>query len=133
MEEVLISCFRGYRITYVYTFDVAVRCLRTNVFELVVIGLHFDESRMFALVQFVRSLPRYERTPVVCVRGMPSVLSATTRNGIRHAVLAAGGNAFVDFGLGAEDVDELRQRLAEVASGEPAGVAFDEQHSSLRH
>ena len=134
MEEILRSCFREQEATYVYALDAAVRQLRLNAFELVVIGLHFDESRMFVLMQVVRSLPRYSRTPIICVRGMPSILSSAAREGIRHAVLAAGGDAFVDFGLTPADLGELRERLAGLVRGEaPVNEVFDEPHSSLRH
>jgi hypothetical protein len=134
MEEVLRSCFSSRAVTYVYYFDTAVRALRVGAFGMVVIGLQFDESRMFQLVQFVRCLPRYDNTPVVCIRGMPSILSAAAREGIRQAVLASGGDAFVDFGLAPRDVDELRQRLADVVRGQATpAAAFDELHSSLRH
>src|SRR6185295_7594393 len=127
-------CFSEQEVTYVYALDVAVRELRLSSFELVVIGLQFDESRMFVLMQVVRSLPRYSRTPILCVRGMPSILSSAAREGIRHAVLAAGGDAFVDFGLTPADLGELRERLAGLARGEaPVSQIFDEPHSSLRH
>src|SRR6185436_13097679 len=83
MEQILRSCFSEQEVTYVYALDVAVRELRLSSFELVVIGLQFDESRMFVLMQVVRSLPRYSRTPILCVRGMPSILSSAAREGIR--------------------------------------------------
>ena len=133
MEEVLRSCFASQVVTYVYYFDAAVRALRVGTFGMVVIGLQFDESRMFQLVQFVRCLPRYDNTPVVCIRGMPSILSAAARKGIREAVLAIGGDAFVDFGLTPQDVAELRHRLADVVRRQAAPAVFDESHSSLRH
>src|SRR4249920_2811358 len=93
MEEILRSCFREQEATYVYAFDAAARQLRHNLFDLIVIGLHFDESRMFVLVQFIRGLPPCSQTPIICIRGMPSILSSAAREGIRHAVLAAGGDA----------------------------------------
>ena len=133
MKEVLGSCFGDHRLTYVCSFDAAARQLRNNVFDLIVIGLHFDESRMFVLMQFIRSLPHYSQTPIICIRGMPSILSSAAREGIRHAVLAAGGDAFVDFGLTPADLGELRERLAGISRGEEAAMLFDEPHSSLRH
>jgi CheY-like chemotaxis protein len=133
MKEVLGSCFRDQQLTHACSFDAAVRQLRLNPFDLIVIGLHFDESRMFVLMQFIRSLPQCSRTPIICVRGMPSILSSAAREGIRHAVLAAGGDAFVDFGLSPSDLGELRERLAGIAQGAKPAMVFDEPHSSLRH
>ena len=133
-DETIRECLPGHDLHFVRTLGQAMRELTHNGYQMIVIGMHFDESRMFALMQFVRSLPRYSRTPIICVRGMPSILSSAAREGIRHAVLAAGGDAFVDFGLTPADLGELRERLAGLVRGEaPVNEVFDEPHSSLRH
>src|SRR6267378_901209 len=53
----------------------AITKLRHDGFQLIVIGLDFDESRMFELLQYVRGLPRYKDVPVVCVHAEQMNLS----------------------------------------------------------
>jgi hypothetical protein len=56
MEDVLRSCFPSQHVRYVSSFDEAVTALRKSGYDMVVVGLTFDESHMFKLVHFVRSL-----------------------------------------------------------------------------
>jgi DNA-binding NtrC family response regulator len=114
MEDVLRSCFLSHHVSYVTAFDEAVTALRKSRYDMVVVGLTFDESHMFKLVHFVRSLGSYRAVPVVCVRGMPSVLSDEMRRGLREAVHAIGGDDFIDFGLRPSDLGELCQKLERV-------------------
>jgi DNA-binding NtrC family response regulator len=114
MEDVLRSCFSAHHVTYVTSFDQAVSALRRSRYDMVVAGLTFDESHMFKLVHYVRSLDSYRAVPVVCVRGMPSVLSDDMRRGLRDAVHAIGGDAFIDFGLQPDQLGELCQKLENV-------------------
>ena len=75
----------------------AVRELRRDGYQVVVIGLHFDESRMLELLQYVRSLSKYDDTPVLCVQGLEQALSEAIRKNIDVAVKALGGKAFLDL------------------------------------
>ena len=59
MDEKIRECLPGHDLTFVRTMWDAMRALRQDGFQLVVIGLEFDESRMLELLQYVRGLPRY--------------------------------------------------------------------------
>jgi DNA-binding response OmpR family regulator len=124
MEDVLRSCFPSHHVRYVTSFDEAVTTLRKSSYDMVVVGLTFDESHMFKLVHFVRSLEGYRAVPLVCVRGMPSLLSDDMRRGLRDAVRAIGGDDFIDFGLRPNDLSELCQRLERALAGAPAEQAL---------
>jgi DNA-binding response OmpR family regulator len=125
MEDVLRSCFSSHHVRYVIAFDEAVTALRKTRYDMVVVGLTFDESHMFKLVHFVRSLEGYRAVPVVCVRGMPSVLSDHMRRGLRDAVHAIGGDDFIDFGLLPNELSELCRKLEGALAGAPAEQALN--------
>ena len=97
MDERLRECLPGHDLSFVRTMDEAMRALRHRAFHLVVIGLHFDESRMFELLRYVRGLPAYKDVPVICVQGIEFLLSDSVLKNIDVAVKAMGGTAFVDL------------------------------------
>jgi PleD family two-component response regulator len=101
MDEKLRECLAGHDITFVRTMYEAMRALRHDGFQLVVIGLEFDESRMLELLQHVRGLPAYKNVPVVCVHADNHDLSEAVMKNIDVAVKALGGMAFLNLGTGA--------------------------------
>jgi len=103
MDDKLRECLPGHDLTFVRTMGEAIRALRSDGFQLVVIGLDFDESRMLELLQYVRSLPAYREVPVTCVHGERVNLSEAVMKSIAVAVKALGGVAFLDLRDGALD------------------------------
>jgi CheY-like chemotaxis protein len=101
MDEKLRECLPGHDITFVRTMYEAMRALRHDGFQLVVIGLEFDESRMLELLQHVRALPAYKEVPVVCVHADNLNLSEAVMKNIDVAVKALGGMGFLNLGHGA--------------------------------
>lgn len=97
MDERIRHCLPGHELTFVRTLAEAVRMLRRDGFSLVVIGLHFDESRMFELLSHVRSLPNYNEVPVVCVQGLDFIVPDAVKRTVDMAVKVLGGTAFVDL------------------------------------
>ncbi len=85
-----------YQLTFVHTLAEAVRALDRAAYDLIIIGVHFDESRMFDLPRLVRADERYQATPVVCVASRPfgSVISVES---LEIATRALAANAFIDF------------------------------------
>ena len=100
MDGKLRECLPGHDLTFVRTMQKAVSELRHDGFQLVVIGLEFDESRMLELLQYVRSLPHYKDVPVVCVYAEHYNLSDVVLKNIDVAVKALGGLAFLNLGDG---------------------------------
>jgi DNA-binding NtrC family response regulator len=99
-DEKLRECLPGHDLTFVRTMKEAITQLRHDGFQLVVIGLEFDESRMLELLQYVRSLPQYKDVPVVCVYAEYYDLSEAVLRNIDVAVKALGGLAFLNLGDG---------------------------------
>lgn len=100
MDEKLRACLPGHHLTFVRTMQSAISELRRDGFQLVVIGLEFDESRMLEFLQYVRALPHYKDVPVVCVHAEYYNLSDAVMKNIDVAVKALGGRAFLNLGDG---------------------------------
>jgi hypothetical protein len=97
MHARIRDCLPGHECEFVTTLSDAVASLRYDGFSLIVIGLHFDESRMFELLSYARSLPRYKDAAVVCVQGLDLVMPEAVMRTVDMAVKALGGTAFVDL------------------------------------
>ncbi|HUQ73564.1 MAG TPA: hypothetical protein VM183_02475 [Burkholderiales bacterium] len=100
MDEKISECLPGHDLTFVRTMTEALRALRHDGFQLIAIGLDFDESRMLELLQYVRSLAAYKEVPVVCVHAEYLNLSEAVMKNIDVAVKALGGVAFLNLGDG---------------------------------
>jgi PleD family two-component response regulator len=96
-DEKIRACLPGHDLHFVRTLGAAVRELRRDGYQLIVIGMHFDDSRMFELLQYVRSLPRHKDVPVICVQCEEVMLSEAVLKNMEDAVKALGGTAFVDL------------------------------------
>jgi PleD family two-component response regulator len=122
MDEKVRDCLPGHDLTFVRTVYDAIRVLRNDAFELVVIGLNFDESRMLELLQYVRALPAYKEIPVICVYGDHLNLSDAVMKNIDVAVKALGGMAFLNLRDGALDYKKDCSFLYHVATETGAGL-----------
>jgi CheY-like chemotaxis protein len=93
----LSALLSGHDLSYVGTMDEARSVLTGRNFDLIVISVHFDESRMFDLLRHVRWQERHRATPVVCVLTTDFSRHAVTAEGLAIAVKALGGTAYVDL------------------------------------
>jgi PleD family two-component response regulator len=116
MDEKIRECLPKRDLTFVRTMSEAIRALRHDGFQLVVIGLNFDESRMLELLQYVRVLPAYKEVPVICVHGDHLNLSEAVMKNIDVAVKALGGVAFLNLRDGALDYHKDCSFLGRVAA-----------------
>lgn len=91
------ACLPERQLAFARTLHEAISALRHDGFQLLVIELNFDESRMFELLQYVRALPKYKDVPVICVYGDHLNLSDALIRNIDVAVKALGGMAFLDL------------------------------------
>jgi CheY-like chemotaxis protein len=66
--------------------------------RLAIIGVHFDESRMFTLLGDIRDHPKYRNLPVLVVLSPGQyAFSAIAVEGIDRAVTALGANGFLNL------------------------------------
>jgi CheY-like chemotaxis protein len=93
----LSALLSGHELTFVSTLEEAKRTLTGHNFDLIVIGVHFDESRMFDLLRHVRGQERHRATPVVCVLSAEFSRHAIAAEGLEIAVKALGGTAYANL------------------------------------
>ena len=93
----------GHKLTTPRDIDHAKEELQEREFALIVLGVHFDESRMFELLRQVRTFKMNALTPVVCVLSGPTVLSDVAIEGLDHAVKAMLANAFLNLNRFSDD------------------------------
>ena len=97
MDERIRHCLPGHDLVIVRTMREAMTALRHDGYSLIVIGVLFDESRMFDLLTCVRSLQQYRDAAVVCVQGTELMMPEAVMHTVDMAVKALGGTAFVDL------------------------------------
>ena len=115
MDEKIRVCLPGHDLTFVRTMYDAIDELRHDGFQLVVIDLDFDESRMLELLQYVRALSRYKDIPVVCVHAENMNLNKALMKNIDVAVKALGGIGFLNLADGAINYKQDCTLLNQVA------------------
>ena len=96
-DEKIRECLPGHDLHFVRTLGAAIRELRGDGYQLIVIGMHFDDSRMFELLRYVRGLSQHKDVPVICVQCQEVMLSEAVLKNMEDAVKALGGTAFVDL------------------------------------
>src|SRR5262245_28014764 len=93
----LRQVLEGHEVQIVRTMGEAIAALSGWNPDLVVIGMRFDESRMFDLLRHIRSQPRYRAMPVVCLRVTATTLAGLKLDGVKLAARELGANLFLDF------------------------------------
>jgi CheY-like chemotaxis protein len=111
-------CLFDCDLTFVRTFADAITKLGERVFSIVLIDLHFAESQMLELLDYVRSLTEYEDVPVVCVQRTGEPPSLDDQNKINAAVKAHGGRAFVNLCGEEEPLQQACQYLRQIVAFE---------------
>ena len=94
----LAAILAGHELVFARTLAEALRALRGRRFDLVLVGVHFDESRMFDLMRGLT-----EGTQVVCVRTQQFQSHAITLEGLEIAAKALGCALFLDLTWYADD------------------------------
>lgn len=100
--------------------DQAIAALEEGV-ELIVCGIHFDDSRMFDFLRIVKADPRDRSIPFVCFRDLESDLAPALLESLDISSRALGAECFLDLfelkarhGVEAAD-EEFRQILLRIA------------------
>jgi DNA-binding response OmpR family regulator len=99
----LSAILSGYDLTFARTLDEARRALERTQFNLVMIGVHFDDSRMFDLLRYLQTIPGQAGRCVVCMRSQRFVSTAITIEGLEIAAKTLGCALFLDLTWYADD------------------------------
>lgn len=96
--ERLRRILAGHELTVSDTVEQAKAEMQRREFAMIILGVSFDESRMFELLRLVRTYKPNELTPVVCMlASATSRLSDVAIEGLDHAVKAMLANAFLNL------------------------------------
>jgi DNA-binding response OmpR family regulator len=93
----------GYDLVFVRTLDQAQQALARAHFGLVLIGVHFDESRMFDLLRHLQVSNGHAGCAVICMRSQQFESPAITIEGLEIAARALGCSLFLDLTWYADD------------------------------
>jgi DNA-binding NtrC family response regulator len=97
------AILEGYELVFVRTLADAQRAVERNSFVLVLVGVHFDDSRMFDLLRLLQAKGHPTGCAVVCMRSHHFASPAITIEGLQIAVKALGCNLFLDLTWYADD------------------------------
>jgi len=119
MDARYAAALGGCEIEFVRTLAQARQALGGARHDLVVIGVYFDDSRMFDLMRVLRTDPRHAETPILCVRGRPGLAAVSTRT-LEDSVKALGAREFIDL-VSEEDGERILREAAGrlISSGSP--------------
>ena len=111
----LSAILAGYDVVFARRLGEAHRLLAEREFDLVMVGVHFDDSQMFDLVRHVRAGGNHAQRPVACVRSHRfSSGAAISLEGLEIAARALSCSLFLDLTKYPNDArgnDEVRKRL----------------------
>jgi PleD family two-component response regulator len=105
---------RGHELVVAQDTAQAEQALLQQNFGLIVLGVNFDESRMFELLAYVRAQERHKVTPVLCVLGPGGRASEMAVEAIDRAAKAMLANAFLWLAKFPED-EEGDRRIRRIA------------------
>ena len=96
-RDLVLSCLGDeFELILAYSFGEAVQQLEQDV-GMVICGVHFDEGRMFDLLQIAKADSGKSPIPFVPVLSGSSNHAEGIRRGIRSAALSLGADDFIDL------------------------------------
>lgn len=96
-EKRLQAILAGYSMTVVHTVQEAQAALAAERFTLAILGVYFDESRMFEVMSYARAGALNRDVPIVCVRGIRGNISPITLRMLQQTINALSGCEFLDL------------------------------------
>jgi CheY-like chemotaxis protein len=97
LDARMVQLFSGHKLYFARTVDEGLRALERENFDLLIISVHFDDSRMFDLLRQVRGEGRNKGIPIVCVREPGLGFTAISGNTLEVTCRALDASAFLDL------------------------------------
>lgn len=91
------------------TLDMAKEAVRDDI-DVILCGLHFDESRMFELLRYVKADPSLREIPFLCIKTLAGKVEPTFDESIRIATKALGAVGFFDLAAKIDKVGPERAK-----------------------
>jgi CheY-like chemotaxis protein len=121
-DEFLESLLKPrHELVVVATMNSAVTRLKKDTFDLIIIDLHFDESRMFDLMNVIRAMSKYDEKPIICVASKSTRITQTVIDGMSFTARALGAWMFLDlqkYNQTQDHQDELLRIFERCLTGE---------------
>jgi hypothetical protein len=109
----LFAILAGHDLSFASTLGDAQAALQGDRFDMIMVGVHFDESKMFDLLQLVQADGKQGQVRLVCFRGIELQSDhGRSREANCQAACEAMGAAFFDLASFADDThgnDAVRQ------------------------
>jgi PleD family two-component response regulator len=109
----LFAILPGYDLRFVETVAAAQSALKANGFSLIMIGIYFEQSKMFEFLRYIKADHKYADIPVVCFRGI-LLSDSFDAKPFELRCKALGASAFLDLTAFTDDAfgnAALRNRL----------------------
>jgi hypothetical protein len=115
-HNAIARCLPGRTLHFAETLEAAKLELVQRPFHLVIIGLQFDGSRLFKLLDYLRANGRFGEVPVVCVQTRPSMLPPQLHGAIQSSLKVLGARALVP--INGRNHDAVCKFLGALADGQ---------------
>lgn len=115
LEQLWRAHLGRHELTFAADLRDALRAAVSTPHDLVLLGVHFDDSQMFDLLGALRARRGgRNNAPLVCVRAQPSVLGPASAKAVGEAVLALGADAYVDVTHDRDGIARLCRDIEQV-------------------
>jgi CheY-like chemotaxis protein len=121
----LAAIFRDWNAKFVSTITEAQSELAAQRYDVILVAVRFDESRMFDFLRYLKSHESLSAVPVICYRSARRALAATElgRMSVELAARALGAREFVDL-LTDPDIErgnaKMREAVMRAAGAAPS-------------
>lgn len=105
-EERVRRILTGHDLLFVNDLGAAKRALEHGGVQLIFVGAHFDESRMFDLLDYIQKDAKHKKIPIVAAIVAALSLSQETVRGLSYATKIFGASVFVNLNDFADDEAE---------------------------
>ena len=122
-EERVRRILSGHDLLFVYDLHAAEAAVEQGGIALVFVGARFDESRMFDLLEYIRTHAEHMKIPIVAAIISPTSMSRETVAGLAHATKIFGASVFINLNDFSDDeTQNARLRIIVDALLVPASV-----------
>ena len=115
----LSEILAGHELVLAHALEEAQRAIERSQFDMIVVSVHFDDSRMFDLLRYLQASGCHGNRPLVCVRSQRFTSPAISIEGLEIATKALGCTLFLDLTWYADDANgrsAVRQLLEHLLS-----------------
>lgn len=107
------------------TMTAASKALKEQAFDLIIAGLHFDDSRMFDLIQMAKRNGENSKKPIISFCSRDTQMSRTMHHSLEFAARAVGAWMYIDqheFNVSQDPDAEMLRIIERCIAGETRAV-----------